>query len=340
VLRKPSSAELTSAFRPGPTPDARGAWSGAPGAAAQPAQPGRLAWDQHQRQHHQHQQHQQQQEAGAQRQQRGQRAAAPGPVGSKRSWSLAGAAAQAAEPLLQAHSAAAGGAPPALGSQREQALLVCAAAAAGARRVLVGRRQAAAQLQAAVARWQAADAAAAGQLPLTRGAAAHLAAQQQHKQQQRQQLVLVAPGAPRAGQLLRPQLQQAARPQALPARLTAAQQLLAWSGSVLRVHSHEAYLMAQHIFKRVAQHIDSALLVSLGTHTPAAAAMLVCLWVGAKCEDNRRNLAGASAIAKACGMLPWGVTSLELHVMQLLNWQPYAGYRVSGPASCTIEECR
>lgn len=151
--------------------------------------------------------------------------------------------------------------------------------------------------------------------------------------QQQQQAWAVRP------EVAQQQQQQQLRAAGLPCRLTAGQQLLAWSGSVLRVQCSDAYYMAQHIFKRVAKRMDGELLASFGTRVPAAAAMLICLWIGAKCEDRRRHLVGASTIGKACGMPPSGVSALELYVMQLLDWRPYEGFRTSGPSSCVVEGC-
>lgn len=177
---------------------------------------------------------------------------------------------------------------------------------AAARRQLVARRSSLLQLQ-------------------------HAVAQQLHQQRQQAEAWRMAQ-----------QQQQAAVVVATLQRgvLAPQQSLLSWSGSVLRVTCQDAYLMAQHIWDRVHSRLDGMLLVSLGAQHPSAVAMLVCLWLGAKLEDNRRSVAPASRLAKVAGMLPSGITSVELHIMQLLNWQPYKGWvRGSSTSSCTVSEC-
>jgi hypothetical protein len=69
------------------------------------------------------------------------------------------------------------------------------------------------------------------------------------------------------------------------------------------------------------------LLISLGvTASSQSVTMLVSLWVASKLEGHRRQVAGASKLAAALQLLPGSITDIELHIMQRLNWQPYAGW--------------
>ena len=72
--------------------------------------------------------------------------------------------------------------------------------------------------------------------------------------------------------------------------------------------------------------------------------MLVLLWSATKLEGHRRQVVGCSRLASVLRLLPWAVTSIELHLMSLMGWEPYAGWhsrRTTDAAvnpSCTINE--
>eukprot|EP00878_Enallax_costatus_P000903 GHUV01001033.1.p1 GENE.GHUV01001033.1~~GHUV01001033.1.p1 ORF type:complete len:584 (+),score=215.02 GHUV01001033.1:192-1943(+) len=113
--------------------------------------------------------------------------------------------------------------------------------------------------------------------------------------------------------------------------------LLGWAGQVLNCQLSEAYCMAQHIYARAAAQLDDMLLITLGVTQPMdKVAMLVCLWMATKLEGHRRQVVGCSKLATALQMVPWAVTSVELHIMQALDWRPYAGY--GGQSSCVVSE--
>jgi hypothetical protein len=121
---------------------------------------------------------------------------------------------------------------------------------------------------------------------------------------------------------------------------TGANRLLAWAGQVLGCQQQDAYHLAAHIFKRTAGRLDDMLLISLGATLPVdSVTMLVSLWLATKLEGHRRQVAGCSKLAGALQLLPWAVTSVELHMMQLMDWQPYASWplRPQEP-SCTVTE--
>jgi hypothetical protein len=105
-------------------------------------------------------------------------------------------------------------------------------------------------------------------------------------------------------------------------------QLLGWAGRVLACQLQDAYLLASHIFKRASTRLDSMLLISLGVTAPCeSVTMLVSLWVATKLEGHRRQVAGASKLAAALQLLPGVIVDVEVHLMQLLDWQPYAGWQ-------------
>lgn len=107
----------------------------------------------------------------------------------------------------------------------------------------------------------------------------------------------------------------------------AQQKLLQWAGRVLNCQLQDAYLLCSHLYSRVAGQLDDMLLISLGvTASSQSVTMLVSLWVASKLEGHRRQVAGASKLAAALQLLPGSITDIELHIMQRLNWQPYAGW--------------
>jgi hypothetical protein len=117
--------------------------------------------------------------------------------------------------------------------------------------------------------------------------------------------------------------------------------LLSWAGQVLCCHLQDAYLLATHLYSKVCGRLDDMLLISLGITQPLDnVTMLVCLWVATKLEGHRRQVAGCSKLCAALQLPPWSVTSVELHLMQLLGWQPYSGWLrpSSDPPSCQVLE--
>jgi hypothetical protein len=101
--------------------------------------------------------------------------------------------------------------------------------------------------------------------------------------------------------------------------------LLTWAGGVLSCSCHSAYLLAQSMWQRVDGKMDELLLLSLGVSVPSSqTGMLLTLWIASKLEGQRRHVAGTSRLATTLQLLPWAVTNLELHIMQLLEWRPYA----------------
>lgn len=112
--------------------------------------------------------------------------------------------------------------------------------------------------------------------------------------------------------------------------------MLMWAGSVLGCTCAQAYLFAQHVWQRVDSHLDEMLFISLGAVAPRQVAMLVSLWIATKLEDNRKCVAGCSRLAAASRLMPWAVTSIELHLMQLLDWRPYAGWQSAH--SCIVND--
>jgi len=101
--------------------------------------------------------------------------------------------------------------------------------------------------------------------------------------------------------------------------------LLTWAGGILTCTCHSAYQLAHSMWRRVDGRMDELLLLSMGVSVPSGqAGMLITLWVASKLEGQRRQVAGTSRLAATLQLLPWAVTNLELHVMQLLEWRPYA----------------
>ena len=108
---------------------------------------------------------------------------------------------------------------------------------------------------------------------------------------------------------------------------SAQQKLLHWAGRVLNCQLQDAYLLCCHLYRRVSGQLDDMLLISLGvTASTESVTMLISLWVASKLEGHRRQVAGASKLAAALQLLPASITDIELHVMQRLQWQPYAGW--------------
>jgi hypothetical protein len=144
--------------------------------------------------------------------------------------------------------------------------------------------------------------------------------QQQQQQQQQQQLnmrrrlsALRAPGA--------------APPQPARALLAPLDAALAWAGGVLVVEAREVFLLARHMWARVEGRADELLLASLGASQPHDRVMvLAALWIASKLEGGRRSVAGASRLCAATGLSKWGVTSVEVHLLQVLDFSPYRGW--------------
>jgi len=102
---------------------------------------------------------------------------------------------------------------------------------------------------------------------------------------------------------------------------------LAWAGGVLGVNRREVFLFAQHIWARASARVDELLVVSLGpSQPPTHVALLVALWMSSKLEGNRRQVSGASRLCAATGLTRWGITSIEVHLLQLLDFSPYRGW--------------
>ncbi|WIA28332.1 hypothetical protein OEZ86_010882 [Tetradesmus obliquus] len=136
------------------------------------------------------------------------------------------------------------------------------------------------------------------------------------------------------------QVQQQGIPAAACRPEVGANRLLAWAGQILGCQLQDAYHLAVHIFKRTAGRLDDMLLISLGATLPVdSVTMLVSLWLATKLEGHRRQVAGCSKLAGALALLPWAVTAIELHMMQLMDWQPYAGWALrEQERSCTVTE--
>lgn len=126
-------------------------------------------------------------------------------------------------------------------------------------------------------------------------------------------------------------------PHAPAAGLYDSSKLLGWAGQVLNCQLSDAYRMAQHIYSRASAQLDDMLLITLGVTQPMdKVTMLVSLWLATKLEGHRRQVVGCSKVATALQMVPWAVTSIELHIMQALSWRPYAGY--GGQSGCVVSE--
>jgi hypothetical protein len=169
--------------------------------------------------------------------------------------------------------------------------------------------------------WQQLKAAAAAgdhhqQQQVAHAVALSLAAAQQ--QQGRRRLTALRPAAPPALKASAP----------VPAALVGATDAaFAWAGSVLGIEAREVFLFARHIWARAAGRVDELLVVSLGaSQAPSRAALLVALWLASKLEGSRRQVAGASRLCAATGLSRWGVTAVEVHLLQLLDFSPYRGW--------------
>lgn len=151
------------------------------------------------------------------------------------------------------------------------------------------------------------------------------------RQRQQQQQLLRGMGASSSNLALVPAGAAAAAAVAAagPMRVLepAQQKLLHWAGRVLNCQLQDAYLLGSHLYKRVTGQLDDMLLISLGvTASTESVTMLISLWVASKLEGHRRQVAGASKLAAALQLLTGSITDIELHVMQRLHWQPYAGW--------------
>ena len=102
---------------------------------------------------------------------------------------------------------------------------------------------------------------------------------------------------------------------------------LAWAAAALGVTAREVLLFARHVWARAAGRVDACLVASLGAaQPPERVAALAALWLASKLEGGRRAVAGASRLCAATGLTRWGVTSVEVHVLQLLDFRPYRGW--------------
>jgi hypothetical protein len=155
------------------------------------------------------------------------------------------------------------------------------------------------------------------------------------RQQQQQQMLLRGVGASSSNLALVPAgaaaAAAAAAAVAAPGPMCvlepAQQKLLHWAGRVLNCQLQDAYLLGSHLYKRVTGQLDDMLLISLGvTASSESVTMLISLWVASKLEGHRRQVAGASKLAAALQLMTGSITDIELHVMQRLQWQPYAGW--------------
>jgi hypothetical protein len=148
---------------------------------------------------------------------------------------------------------------------------------------------------------------------------------------QQQQLLLRGVGASSSNLALLPAGAAAAAAVGAPGPMRvlepAQQKLLHWAGRVLNCQLQDVYLLGSHVYKRVTGQLDDMLLISLGvTASTESVTMLISLWVASKLEGHRRQVAGASKLAAALQLLTGSITDIELHVMQRLQWQPYAGW--------------
>ena len=164
-------------------------------------------------------------------------------------------------------------------------------------------------------------------------AASRVAQQQQHQQhaQQLLQRVLAIRGSSSSTRVTATTASSIsatiALATAIPRPNISSQQysLLTWAGGILTCTCHSAYQLAHSMWQRVDGRMDELLLLSMGVSVPSGqAGMLITLWIASKLEGQRRQVAGTSRLATTLQLLPWAVTNLELHVMQLLEWRPYA----------------
>ncbi|KIZ00362.1 hypothetical protein MNEG_7601 [Monoraphidium neglectum] len=100
-----------------------------------------------------------------------------------------------------------------------------------------------------------------------------------------------------------------------------------WAGGVLGVDCPEVFAFARHVWGRAASRVDELLIASLGAwRPPLHAAVLVTLWLASKLEGSRRGVAGAGRLCAATGLSGWGVTSVEIHILQAVDFSPYRGW--------------
>ncbi|KAI8467843.1 MAG: hypothetical protein J3K34DRAFT_523393 [Monoraphidium minutum] len=148
---------------------------------------------------------------------------------------------------------------------------------------------------------------------------------QQQQQQQQQQWRLAAPRGAAAARPAAP-LAPAPAPRAPPGA-PPLERALAWAGGVLGVDCADVFLFARHVWARTGGRADELLIASLGARAPPHdVAVLVCLWLASKLEGNRRAVAGAGRLCAATGLSGWGVTSVEVHILQLTEFSPYRGW--------------
>jgi len=109
---------------------------------------------------------------------------------------------------------------------------------------------------------------------------------------------------------------------------------LAPLAGVFRIEVPSTLKFAEHLWQRCAARVDwqraaAQQRARAGNGAPAGLtppqlAFGVCLWLAAKLEERRVRLPTAGALAGALGISAAAVNALELELMDLLAWRPYA----------------
>ncbi|KAK9814654.1 hypothetical protein WJX72_009293 [[Myrmecia] bisecta] len=98
-------------------------------------------------------------------------------------------------------------------------------------------------------------------------------------------------------------------------------------GRTLLVQQQDTLLFTLFLWERVRPQVDTAAIQVMGVLRPLDAVLLTCLWIAAKLQENRRGLPTASTVGLQLCVSRGVVTQLELYLMKLLDWRPFAGWK-------------
>lgn len=96
--------------------------------------------------------------------------------------------------------------------------------------------------------------------------------------------------------------------------------------SSLSISSSSTVPLALHLLARVESSMNLVALSAAGVPDPTKCLVLVCLWISAKLEENRKRVPGSSRVGALIGVSAGNMNFVETHIMGLLDWSPYEGW--------------